>query len=71
MDEAAVAQCSFVVPHFPTCPGQHLMLVGSAPELGGWNAGEALKLTWQPGHAWVGEAQLPNTGKLEAKVGGA
>ena len=23
------------------------------------------------GHAWVGEAQLPNTGKLEAKVGGA
>ena len=70
VDEAAVAQCSFVVPHFPTCPGQHLMLVGSAPELGGWNAGEALKLTWQPGHAWVGEAQLPNTGKLEAKVGG-
>ena len=71
VDAAAVAQCSFVVPHFPTCPGQHLMLVGSAPELGGWNAGEALKLTWQPGHAWVGEAQLPNTGKLEAKVGGA
>ncbi len=26
--------CRFVVPHFPTVLGQHLLLVGSAPELG-------------------------------------
>ena len=66
------SNCHFVIPSFPTAPGQHLTLVGSVPELGSWNPAEGLKMTWQPGHAWVGETSLASGAMkpTEAKVGG-
>ena len=66
---SAPPRCHFVVPSFPTALGQYVTLVGSAPELGTWNPKDGLKMTWQPGHAWVGHAHLEEKiGKGEAGV---
>eukprot|EP00798_Chlamydomonas_sp_ICE-L_P031102 gene31102-6232_t len=58
-NEEVHSMCHFVVPHFITYPGQHLLLVGSLPQLGSWNPNKGLMMTWQPGHMWVGEVELP------------
>eukprot|EP00798_Chlamydomonas_sp_ICE-L_P002920 gene2920-33948_t len=46
---------------YVTHPGQELKLVGSLPELGGWNVENAPSMTWQEGHRWMTEITLPPT----------
>lgn len=45
----------------PTCCryGQNLYIVGSLPQLGGWDLSKALPLSWHPGHRWSAEVVLP------------
>ncbi|EFN52713.1 hypothetical protein CHLNCDRAFT_54374 [Chlorella variabilis] len=46
----------------PDCPlqfGEHLRLVGSCAEMGGWDAKSAPSLDWQEGNNWVAELALP------------
>jgi len=38
--------------------GQHLRVVGSAPELGGWNPASAPELSWNDGDVWTGSVAL-------------
>lgn len=39
--------------------GQQLAIVGSAPELGSWSAAQAVRMEWQPGHAWSVDVAFP------------
>jgi hypothetical protein len=32
--------------------GETVCLVGSAPQLGCWDASNAVRMTWTPGHCW-------------------
>lgn len=34
--------------------GEHLRLVGAAPELGAWDVAAAPELAWSEGHVWSG-----------------
>ncbi|GIL85683.1 hypothetical protein Vretimale_13249 [Volvox reticuliferus] len=47
--------------------GQSLLLVGSAPELGSWDAKHALELNWGEGDNWSASAALPVGSSLEYK----
>jgi hypothetical protein len=38
--------------------GQHLRVVGSAPELGAWDPAQAPALSWNDGHVWTGSVEL-------------
>ncbi|GIL49306.1 hypothetical protein Vafri_5682 [Volvox africanus] len=49
----------FVVPQYVTTFGQTLRVVGSLPELGGWNPYSAPIMTWSDGHQWSLECTLP------------
>ncbi|GIM00183.1 hypothetical protein Vretimale_5349 [Volvox reticuliferus] len=49
----------FVVPQYITTFGQTLRVVGSLPELGGWNPCSAPVMTWSDGHQWSLECILP------------
>ncbi|GLI61310.1 hypothetical protein VaNZ11_003665, partial [Volvox africanus] len=49
----------FVVPQYVTTFGQTLRVVGSLPELGGWNPYSAPSMTWSDGHQWSLECTLP------------
>ncbi len=63
--------CRFMVPHLPTQPHQHLLLVGSTPKLGNWDPTRGLKLQWGPGHSWQGSVPVPSEDlheTVEAKV---
>ncbi|KAJ9529191.1 hypothetical protein QJQ45_007886 [Haematococcus lacustris] len=60
--------CNFYVPHMPTSPQQHLVLVGGAKALGGWDPAAGLKLRWGLGHTWQGSALLPGDVECEAKL---
>ncbi|KAL6748274.1 hypothetical protein V8C86DRAFT_1176415 [Haematococcus lacustris] len=60
--------CHVSVPHYMATPGQQLLLVGSLPELGGWEAGQGLRLTPLPGHVWEGRVQLPIKAAGQAKL---
>lgn len=42
--------------------------MGSAPQLGEWDPQAGLRLSWQPGHAWQGHADVATEEELEAKV---
>lgn len=45
-------------------------IVGSAPELGAWDASKAVRMEWAPGHSWSAEVLLPASLKdVEYKVG--
>lgn len=52
-------KCQFTV-HCVTKPGDRVMIVGSHPALGSWDAehGGALTLTWSKGHNWTGTISL-------------
>ncbi|KAG2446552.1 hypothetical protein HYH02_008539 [Chlamydomonas schloesseri] len=49
----------FVVPQYVTHYGQELRVVGSLPELGGWNPWTAPRMSWSEGHQWSIETSLP------------
>ena len=49
----------FVVPQYVTSFGQSLKVVGSLPELGGWDAAKAPAMFWKDGHVWALELLLP------------
>jgi hypothetical protein len=60
-------QSSFCLSHLRTVQftlsyscsfGQHVAVVGSSPQLGGWDAAQAVPLTWHAGDTWRGRLQL-------------
>lgn len=59
-------ELNVVVPFFATTPGQHLVLVGSTPRLGGWEVAHALPLTWSEGHRWTLTKSVPRSALTEA-----
>lgn len=63
----AATPATFLVPDQPLAFGEHLRLVGSAPELGGWNPEQGLVLDWAEGDNWSTQAALP-AGAIEFKV---
>lgn len=62
------AMCHFTVPNFTTQLGQSLLIVGSIPQLGGWDPLRGLPMQWQPGHGWQGSLELSSDVDVEAKV---
>ena len=50
----ATVPVTFTVDGFVTVPGQDLYVVGSAPELGNWDAAQAVPLTWIDNDTWSG-----------------
>jgi isoamylase len=52
-DQAAV-RVDFTVNGFVTSVGQDLYVVGSSPELGGWDVTKAVKLNWVDSDTWSG-----------------
>ncbi|MCA9979972.1 MAG: alpha amylase C-terminal domain-containing protein [Anaerolineales bacterium] len=48
------ATVTFTVNGFVSQPGQDLYVVGNVPELGNWNAANAVPLTWQDSDTWSG-----------------
>jgi hypothetical protein len=69
-DLPAPVTVRFVVPEFVSTTGQQLVLVGSVPQLGSWDAQQGARMTWSPGHRWVADVQLTPGwhGALEFKV---
>ncbi|EFJ50769.1 hypothetical protein VOLCADRAFT_88626 [Volvox carteri f. nagariensis] len=67
-DRQVLSLVHFTVPQFVTLPGQHLVLVGSVPAMGGWNPSSGVELKWGPGHCWSAELLLPVQQDVEAKV---
>ena len=59
MGGSGAARVSFCVPACRLAFGEHLRVVGSCPELGGWDAGAAPMLDWSEGDCWVGAVSLP------------
>lgn len=47
--------------------GQHVVLVGSVPELGSWILADGVSLTWSEGDLWNATLELPSTSVLEYK----
>lgn len=47
--------------------GETIKLVGSAPELGGWDIGAAPELAWSDGDVWTTTLELP-PGDVHFKV---
>lgn len=43
------------------------MVCGSAAQLGGWDLGKALKMTWSEGDRWRASVALPAGAALEWK----
>ncbi|KAG2430618.1 hypothetical protein HXX76_010136 [Chlamydomonas incerta] len=56
---ATAVRYRFVVPQYVTHYGQELRVVGSLPELGGWNPWTAPRMSWSEGHQWSLETSLP------------
>ena len=50
---------SFEVPACSLAFGEHLRVVGSCPELGGWDAQQAPALEWGEGDTWAAALALP------------
>ncbi|GLC54697.1 hypothetical protein PLESTB_000896500 [Pleodorina starrii] len=67
-DRQVLSLVHFTVPQYVTTPGQHLVLVGSAPAMGAWNPSGGVELKWRPGHSWSAELLLPAQQDIEAKV---
>ena len=53
------ALVSLTVPECRLAFGEHLRVVGSCPELGGWDAQQAPSLAWQEGDNWAAALALP------------
>jgi hypothetical protein len=49
----------FIVPRYETNWGQVIKIVGSLPELGGWNPAAAPTMQWNEGHKWTLTSRLP------------
>ena len=47
--------------------GQHIVLVGSTPELGNWVLADGVNLTWSEGDMWNATLELPSTSVVEYK----
>lgn len=47
--------------------GQHIVLVGSMPELGNWVLADGINLTWSEGDMWNATVELPSTSVVEYK----
>ena len=47
------------VPFFNTSPGQSLVLIGSLPEMGGWELASAVQMEWNDGHRWTASVPVP------------
>ncbi|GLC35194.1 hypothetical protein PLESTB_000564600 [Pleodorina starrii] len=58
----------FIVPHFPTKPGQQLFLLGSTPELGEWDPHLAVPLEWREGHQHTATVRLPASRVVQVKL---
>ncbi|GAX85202.1 hypothetical protein CEUSTIGMA_g12622.t1 [Chlamydomonas eustigma] len=56
------------VPYLATQPGQYIVITGSTPELGSWDAKKGLHLCWGPGHRWTGKIQVPLKAPIDMKV---
>ncbi|GFR46509.1 hypothetical protein Agub_g8092, partial [Astrephomene gubernaculifera] len=67
-DREVLSLVHFTVPQHVTVPGQHLVLVGSLPALGGWNPAGGVQLRWGPGHVWSAELPVGRLQDFEAKV---
>ncbi len=52
------AVVTFQVNGCPTQPGEYVAVLGNAPELGGWNEGQAFKLEYINGNTWQGGLAL-------------
>jgi hypothetical protein len=59
----------FEVPVCEVAFGDSVVIVGDAPELGGWDPYAGLPLQWGEGHNWTAHAELPS-GYINFKVGG-
>lgn len=56
---ATSAMCvRFAIP-FNTRFGQNVVVVGNVSVLGAWDPQKGLRLSWQPGGVWAGQADLP------------
>jgi len=47
--------------------GQHIVLVGSMPELGNWVLADGINLMWSEGDMWNATVELPSTSVVEYK----
>jgi hypothetical protein len=47
--------------------GDSLLVCGSHPAVGAWDAAGAAAMTWTEGDVWQAQAALPQEGRLEAK----
>merc|ERR1719401_2274393 len=45
---------------YNTAFGQDLRLVGSVPQLGGWDLSRSLPMTWSAGNVWFVKVDLPH-----------
>ena len=48
--------------------GETLVVVGSAPSLGSWDASKGARLSWTDGDVWIGEAAIPADTAVEYKL---
>ena len=50
--------------------GEQVLIVGSASELGGWDASNGVPLRWTAGHVWTGEVSIPveSASKISYKI---
>ena len=48
-----------VRPVIAHCNLQSLAVIGTQPELGAWNAGNATPMTWTDGDVWKAEVEFP------------
>ncbi|GBF99750.1 hypothetical protein Rsub_12525 [Raphidocelis subcapitata] len=56
------------ITHYVTSYGQILKVVGDAEELGAWSPERAPSMTWNEGHRWTLDTELPTTGPVNFKV---
>ena len=47
--------------------GEHLVVVGSLPELGGWVLSQGIPMSWSEGDMWQAEVEVPAGGVVEYK----
>jgi hypothetical protein len=49
--------------------GEQFKIVGNQKQLGNWDAGKGLELTWNEGDVWAATVELPVAVDIEFKVG--
>lgn len=58
--DAAVAPVRTFVLRYRTVPGEQVLVAGSAAELGGWDLGRAVRMSWTEDHVWRATVSLRN-----------